>query len=103
MPHPRYLEDLLTSADIVEWLAYANEEPFGPRHDDFRIGQLTALLFNVNRGKDQQPMKWDDWFPSCEKLEEVEQAREKAARPDVQADNAIALFKAFNKRFYEKE
>lgn len=36
-------------------LAYAKLEPFGPLSDDFRAGQIAAIVANVNRDSKRSP------------------------------------------------
>ncbi|HWP59528.1 MAG TPA: DUF4035 domain-containing protein [Candidatus Acidoferrales bacterium] len=40
-----------SSSELSDWEDYWREEPFGPRHEDYRIAILGAKLFNLNRGK----------------------------------------------------
>lgn len=74
---PRELLAAVTSADIVEMIAYANLEPFGALADDFRAGQLCATLANVHRDPKARAHAWTaaDFMPAL--------ARESAAlRPE---------------------
>lgn len=64
VPHPRFLEQLLSSSDITDWIAYAEEEPFGDARQDIRDGTIAALIYNTNRDskKDPQGRAWWDFF-----------------------------------------
>lgn len=60
MPHPDHLLPLLTSAQLAEWEAFYQLEPFGPQAEDVRFAQLTALIANVNRAKGEPAVKVSD-------------------------------------------
>lgn len=61
----RQLLDSLDSAELTEWMAYFNIEPFGPVQEDYRAGVLSAIAFNsVPRERGQTPAKPEDFFPS---------------------------------------
>ncbi len=46
MKHPRYLNDLLDSSEIGDWLAYDRVEPFGMQAVERIGGHVGALLAN---------------------------------------------------------
>ncbi|WP_288016449.1 hypothetical protein [Microcystis phage Mae-JY04] len=48
--------------EFRQWQAYAAVNPIGPKRDDWRIAQLAALLFNINRGKSAQPAKVSEFM-----------------------------------------
>lgn len=45
------LESQLSSSEFSEWIAFYSFEPFGAWRDNWHAAQLTALVYNVNRGK----------------------------------------------------
>jgi hypothetical protein len=53
---PSELEQRLTATDFQRLSAYYRLNPWGPWRDDLRVAQLTAMTFNINRGKNQQAM-----------------------------------------------
>lgn len=100
-PHPRILQQHLSSADITYWRAYARLEPFGESREDARAGTIAALLYNTNRPKGADPRAWYDFFPNVSAPKENGQ-QEQQQSPEQKkqlADRAIALFKAFNTRW----
>ncbi len=109
----------LTSTDITEAEAYYSLEPFGGVRDDLRFGLLLSLMHAQGKGKDTPHTTWWDWCPNADMPDEAwealqarmraEMLRRHEARSlpakvakDQQAAAAIALFKAFNKRFETK-
>lgn len=111
-PHPRFMlaQYPLSSQDITECVAYSREEPYGAVRGDYIGGTLAALLFNTHRPKGEEPRHWYDYFPNSDMPTEARaklDARVKAAllavtHPAKAAENAIAMFKAFNQRFVKK-
>lgn len=45
------LKATLTSAELTDWIAYFNLEPFGEERADLRAGIVASTIYNVNRGK----------------------------------------------------
>lgn len=45
----------MDSAEITEMMAFEGLEPFGSLPEDFRIGQVAAVIANVNRDRDHKP------------------------------------------------
>jgi len=55
-------------------MAFERIEPFGERWEDHRMGTLIALMRNIHRAKDAEPITAQDVFHSLvEPVEEVEQ------------------------------
>ena len=63
MPHPDYLDGMLTAKQMNEWIAYQALEPFGARREDLRAGMITSTFINANRGKDSPIIRPDEIFP----------------------------------------
>jgi hypothetical protein len=61
----------------MQWQAYAALHPIGPARDDWRVAQLAALLFNINRGKGMAPAKVSEF---------MWQTPQDEADPDDEAD-----------------
>lgn len=55
----------VTSAELTEWKAYYELEPFGAPAEDHRHGIATAALANVNRNakKKPEPYEWTNFVP----------------------------------------
>lgn len=68
-------QDEISSAEFTDWIAYANEEPFGYPVDNFRMGMSTASLVNTIRstipkvkGKPRpKAAKPSDFYPAQKK------------------------------------
>lgn len=58
----RRLLSELDSAELSEWMAYYQLEPFGCPADDARHGIMAAMFYNANRGKGQHPKNADDFW-----------------------------------------
>lgn len=54
-----------TSAELVEWMAYYQMEPFGPERGDLQAGIVAATVANVNRDtkKQKKPYSAQDFMP----------------------------------------
>ena len=63
MPHPDYLSGILTHRQIVEWVLYDSLSPFGDERADYRQAVTSALLVNVNRGKNSKAASPLDFMP----------------------------------------
>jgi Protein of unknown function (DUF4035) len=46
-----------------EWRAYYILDPWGPERADLAAGIITAMIANVNRGKDSKPVSPADVMP----------------------------------------
>ena len=55
----------MSSAEITEWLAFYQLEPFGPERGDLRAGIVAATVANVNRDakKQKKPYSAQDFMP----------------------------------------
>lgn len=55
----------MSSAEITEWLAFFQLEPFGGERDDLRAGIVAATVANVNRDpkKQKRPYEAGDFMP----------------------------------------
>lgn len=51
----------LSSTEIAEWMAYYQLEPWGEARADLRIGQLSAMVYNMTRPKGKREAKWQDF------------------------------------------
>lgn len=54
-----------TSAELVEWAAFYELEPFGPERGDLQAGIVAATVANVNRDakKQKKPYTAQDFMP----------------------------------------
>jgi hypothetical protein len=72
----------MTSAEVTELIAYSNLEAWGPLAEDFRAGQICAVIANVNRDPKTMPEAWSasDFMPS------LAAARARSSPPILEAD-----------------
>lgn len=65
----------MSGPQFVEWMAYAEMEPFGEERADLRMAIETAalgnILYQVWTGKKNLPFKIDDFMPKFEKPEPI--------------------------------
>lgn len=54
--------DDISSAELAEWVAFEQLEPFGSRWDTWRSGQICATIANVNRTKGSRAYKAAQFF-----------------------------------------
>lgn len=60
----------MSSAEFGLWLAFEKLEPFGPRQEELRAGQIAATIANGNRGRgSREPFTAADFFPSLREPE----------------------------------
>lgn len=64
----------MSSAEFGEWKAYYSLEPFGERIDDIRMGTVSSVIANVNRGKDTPAFEPKDFIPWAQEPEVEDQA-----------------------------
>lgn len=50
----------LTAKKFIEWMAYAELEPFDETRADYRAASIAQIIANTNRAKDQKPYTLDD-------------------------------------------
>ena len=75
---PSELEQRLTSSDYVRLSQYYELNPWGPWRDDLRVAHLTALTFNINRGKGQPSMSPMEFIYDPIAAEERQEKRDQA-------------------------
>jgi hypothetical protein len=51
----------IDSAELSEWEAYYNLEPWGQLKEDIRTGIIASTMANVNRGKDTKAFTYNDF------------------------------------------
>lgn len=57
-----------TSAELVEWMVFYQQEPFGVERGDLQAGIVAATIANVNRDakKQKKPYQAQDFLPRFE-------------------------------------
>jgi hypothetical protein len=50
----------ITAKQFREWLAYAELEPFDETRADYRTADIVRAIYNVHRGRGQQPIALED-------------------------------------------
>ena len=90
----RQLLDEIGSAELTEWQAYYQLEPFGSLVDDERHGVAVSTLANINRDAKTrpEPYKSSD-FIGWRSFDKVEQGP--ILMPDAQAQSELIKRKIF--------
>lgn len=78
IPHPDYLDAVLSSKQLTDWIAYSLLEPFGSRREDARAGTIAATVVNMQKGKNAQSVSANDFFPEFTPSKEKEDQSKKA-------------------------
>lgn len=99
----RQLLSEIDSAELTEWQAYYQLEPFGSLVDDERHGVAVSTLANINRDSKTRPdpYKPSDFigWRSLEKVEGVDKAEKVEKRPilllDPEAQSELIMRKIF--------
>lgn len=53
----------ISSAQLSEWMAFSQLEPFGFKADLYGSAVTSSVIANVNRKKGKQPFKPEDFIP----------------------------------------
>ena len=53
----------VSSHEFAEWSAYMQIDPMGEARADWRMAQLTSLVYNAVRGKGKKATETKDWLP----------------------------------------
>ena len=56
----------IDSAELSEWIAYFQLEPFGPIRSDLSAGIIAATVANANKGKAGKAFQPVDFMPYAE-------------------------------------
>lgn len=78
----------IDSAELSEWEAYYNLEPWGTPRADVRAGIVASTIANVNRGKDTKAFVYSD-FVLKSKLELGHEARYKQKQSSKQISSIL--------------
>ena len=70
----------MTSAQLAEWMAFAQLEPWGEERADLRAGIVASTVANVNRGKGQKVLTPQHFMPEFEPETEEQAAARLMAR-----------------------
>lgn len=52
----------MSSAEFTDWQAYYKIEPFGAERDNWHMGVLAALFYNLRRHKSKPPLSASDFI-----------------------------------------
>lgn len=61
------LLDRIGSSELVEWMAFAQMEPFGAPAEDYRAGVMPSLTVNMHREQGAALSVPVDFFPWADK------------------------------------
>ena len=81
-----YLET--DSAELSEWEAYYNLEPWGESKEDIRTGIIASTIVNVNTGKNAKTFTYNDFILKS-KLEAEHEARHKQKQSSKQIASTL--------------
>lgn len=56
----------MDSAEFTEWRAFERLEPFSELQGDLRAGQVVAMLHNIHRKPNSDPLTAADFFPALD-------------------------------------
>ena len=70
----------MTSAQLSEWMAYAQLEPWGEERADLRAGIIASTQANTMKGAKGKSFKPQDFMPQYEPEDEDESAAKLMAR-----------------------
>jgi hypothetical protein len=73
----------MSSRQFSEWMAYAAVEPFGEERDDYRLAHGLAVIVNLFRGKNDQPVRLVDLLPKVGVLADETGASSLAETPAI--------------------
>lgn len=78
----------IDSAELSEWEAYYNLEPWGQPKEDIRAGIVASTIANVNRGKETKAFTYNDFILKS-KLEFEHEARHKQKQSSKQISSIL--------------
>ena len=74
----------IDSAELVEWQAYYNLEPWGEQKADIRTGIIASTIANVNRGKNTKAFSHEDFvLKSRQELEHEARQKKKQSTEQI--------------------
>jgi hypothetical protein len=83
--------------ELAEWEAYSLIEPFGPLTDYWRAGLIAAMVRNVNRVRETQPVaKPEDFVPNLPAFEETDEEADEQQAQDV-AERVRSAFRVLSR------
>ncbi len=56
------LLETISSAELTEWLAYDQIEPFGPQREDLRTGLICSAVVNHSMSPPKSPVRASDFM-----------------------------------------
>jgi hypothetical protein len=83
----------MSSREFGEWMEFYKSEPFGPVRDNLHSGQITAMLYNVNRRKGARAMSAADFLLMSER-----ERMQRTTKKTLAAVKALAQPKRKKKR-----
>lgn len=78
----------IDSAELTEWQAYHNLEPWGEQKADARTGIIASTIANVNRGKNTKAFSYEDFILKS-RLELEHEARQKKKQSSKQITSVL--------------
>lgn len=84
----------LSSAELTEWMAYEQLEPFGETRADLRAGIVASTVANHGMAELKRPARPSDYMPFMEKAEPAGPV----LLQDAEKQSALILATMFPKR-----
>jgi hypothetical protein len=91
----------MDSAELTEWLAFYDLEPWGCGVEDARTALVACLLANQWKGKDDKPAAFEDFLPDRGGERAARQVRPEDMTPEeIEEHNArfLAAFSTGNRK-----
>lgn len=75
LDHPEYGGGI---QELIDWMAYAQHEPFGFEVENFRSGVIAATVANVApRGRGARALKPSDFYPTGKRQSQLTPRQER--------------------------
>lgn len=80
------LLETISSAELTEWLAYDQIEPFGPQREDLRTGLICSTVANHSMSPPKKPVRASDFMLFAEPQPNRSSKPVLLADPQAQSD-----------------
>jgi len=70
------IREMGSRTQLLEWVAYANNEPFGDRRRDYHAAQIVAMFANLRRNQKRypNPLPVSDFLLTFDEVKEAAKA-----------------------------
>lgn len=90
------MEDRMSAAELARWSEFEKLEPFPAFRIDLGAGMVSAVVANVNRGKNVRPFEVEDFMPVLQNLLRLAEVakRQELEMPEPADEQDAALQRA---------